>query len=230
MSDLRQPAEQPETPVDAGGEEDQALVDALLQGQESAFATLVDRYYNSMIRLAMLYVQDRAVAEEVVQETWLGVLNGLGRFERRSSLRTWLFRILTNQAKTRGKKEARTVPFSELWDTSDEAEGPSVDPSRFRPPDDPNWPGHWASGAAPSSWSGAPEEQLLSKETRDHIRKAIDSLPRAQREIIILRDVEGWSSDEVCNIFVISETNQRVLLHRARSKVRQALEEYLKKD
>ncbi len=231
MSDLHRQIEQPGPRVETKKEgDDQALLDALLRGEESAFGLLVDRYYNSMIRLAMLYVQDRTVAEEVVQETWVGVLNGLDRFERRSSLRTWIFRILTNQAKTRGKKEARTVPFSALMPEGDDAEGPSVDPSRFRPPNDPIWPGHWSATGAPASWEGAPEEQLLSKETRAHIRKALDSLPPAQREIIMLRDVEGWSSEEVCNVLVISETNQRVLLHRARSKTRQALEDYLKRD
>ena len=223
--------EAPSDPYPSEGRQDEAaLVGALLGGEESAFVTLVSLYYAPMLRLAMLFVRDREVAEEVVQETWVGVLHGLDRFERRSSLRTWVFRILTNKAKTRGKREARSVPFSALWDPDTDPEEPSVDPSRFRPPGDPNWPGHWASGAAPRSWAGIPEEQLLSQETRTHIRKAIEALPPAQREIITLRDIEGWNSEEVCNVLEITETNQRVLLHRARSKMRQALENYLKQD
>jgi RNA polymerase sigma-70 factor (ECF subfamily) len=170
-----------------------------------------------------MYVRDRAVAEEVVQETWLGVLNGLDRFEERSSLKTWIFRILTNRAKTRGKRETRSVPFSALADP-DELERPSVDPGRFRGREELFF-GQWSS--PPRPWADVPEERLLARETRERIAAAITELPPAQREVITLRDVEGWSSDEVCNALDLSETNQRVLLHRARTKVRQTLAQYL---
>jgi RNA polymerase sigma-70 factor (ECF subfamily) len=199
--------------------DEQALVELLRQRDEAAFAQLVDRYGGAMLRVASLYVGTRAVAEEVVQETWLAVLQGIDRFEQRSSLKTWLFRILTNRAKTRGARERRTVPFAAL-----EGDGPSVDPDRFRPEDDP-FPGHWQ--GYPQRWEDQPEARLVASETRAHIASAIDALPETQRTVITLRDVEGWSSEEVCNALELSETNQRVLLHRARSKVRQALEDYL---
>lgn len=200
------------------------LVEALRAGDEAAFASLLDQYHASLVRLACIYVSSRAVAEEVAQETWLGVLQGLDRFEGRSSLKTWIFRILTNRAKTRGQREARSIPFSDWTSPDTEADEPAVDPSRFRPPDDPNWPGHWA--VSPASWDDIPEQHFLSQETKAHILAAIDTLPPSQREVITLRDIEGWSSGEVCAVLAISEANQRVLLHRARSKVRQALETY----
>jgi RNA polymerase sigma-70 factor (ECF subfamily) len=204
--------------------EEQRLVELLRQRDEAAFVQLVDRYGAAMLRVASLYVGSRAVAEEVVQETWLAVLQGIDRFEQRASLKTWLFRILTNRAKTRGVREGRTVPFSALGETSDEEEGSSVDPDRFFDPDHA-FAGHWT--AYPQRWEGMPERRLLASETQACIAAAIESLPPAQRTVITMRDVEGWSSDEVCNALEISETNQRVLLHRARSKVRQALEDYL---
>ncbi len=203
------------------------LIEALRRRDEDAFAALIDRYHASLLRLAQLYVPDRAAAEEVVQETWVGVLKGIDRFEGRSSLKTWLFRILTNIAKTRGVRESRNIPFSDLWDADAEPFEPAVEAERFNPPDHPRWPGHWAE--SPLSWGEHPEERLLSRETRATIQAAIDRLPPAQREVITLRDVEGWSSEEVCNTLLISETNQRVLLHRARSKVRRALEQYFKR-
>jgi RNA polymerase sigma-70 factor (ECF subfamily) len=203
--------------------EDMLVVEALRQGDERVFEALVDRYHATLIRLARMYVRDRAVAEEVVQETWLGVLNGLDRFEARSSLKTWIFRILTNRAKTRGQRETRSVPFSALAHP-DELERPSVDPGRFRGRDELFY-GHWSS--PPRPWADVPEEQLLARETRERIAAAITELSPAQREVISLRDVEGWSSDEVCNALDLSETNQRVLLHRARTKVRQTLAQYL---
>jgi RNA polymerase sigma-70 factor (ECF subfamily) len=205
---------------------DLQLVEDLRRGDETAFASLVDQYHTSLVRLAMIYVSSRAVAEEVAQETWLGVLQGLERFEGRSSLKTWIYRILTNRAKTRGQREARNVPFSDLVNAEVEADEPSVDPSRFNPSDHPNWPDHWGPMDAPQSWDAIPEQQFLSQETKDHILQTIAILPPAQREVINLRDIEGWSSTEVCTVLGISEANQRVLLHRARSKVRRALELY----
>ena len=181
---------------------------------------LIDSYGATMLRVAQMYVRDRATAEEVVQETWLAVLNGIDRFEGRSSLKTWLFRILTNRAKTRGERDGRMVPFSSLAGAGQEDE-PSVDPDRFLGPDSPT-PGAWA--APPRAW---PEDRLLERETLDVIRMAIDMLPEAQREVILLRDIDGWSPTEVSDVLEITDGNQRVLLHRARSKVRAALEEYL---
>jgi RNA polymerase sigma-70 factor (ECF subfamily) len=200
-----------------------SLVHALRAGDERAFAELIDRLGPALLRVARFYVRDRAVAEEVVQETWLSVLEGIERFEGRSSLKTWVFRILANRAKTRAGREARTVPMSALEGAEPE-DGPSVEPERFRGPDD-RWAGHWAS--PPASWSALPENRLVSKETIDCIRSLIAALPPAQREVIALRDVEGWPSDEVCALLGLSEVNQRVLLHRARSKVRAGLERYL---
>jgi RNA polymerase sigma-70 factor (ECF subfamily) len=177
-----------------------------------------------MLRIAQLYTPSRAVAEDVVQETWLGVLQGLDRFEGRSSLKTWIFRILTNRAKTRGQRERRSIPFSALADRESEGDEPAVDPSRFRSDDD-RFAHGWAS--PPTSWEEVPEDRLLSTETLSKVDEAIALLPEMQRIVITLRDIEGWSSQEVCNFLDISETNQRVLLHRARSKVRRALEGYL---
>ena len=186
-----------------------------------AFAELIDRYGAMMLRVAQMYVRDRATAEEVVQETWLAVLNGIDRFEERSSLKTWLFRILTNRAKTRGQRDGRMVPFSALAGADPEGDEPSVDPDRFLGPDSPH-PGAWA--APPVAW---PEERLLERETLGVIEMAIDDLPEAQRDVILLRDVDGWTPMEVSDVLGITDGNQRVLLHRARSKVRAALERYM---
>jgi RNA polymerase sigma-70 factor (ECF subfamily) len=193
---------------------------ALRAGDEAAFMALVRRHHAAMVRVAQIYVSRREVAEEVVQEAWVGALRGLDRFEGRSSLKTWLFRIVTNLAKTRAAREGRTIPFSALR-TPGSVPEPAVEPERFRPPDDARWPGHWA--ARPAEW---PEQRLLETESLARIKEAIEELPDNQRAVITLRDVEGWSSDEVCNALELSETNQRVLLHRARSKVRRALERY----
>jgi RNA polymerase sigma-70 factor (ECF subfamily) len=203
--------------------EELRLVDGLRAGEEAAFAALVDRYGPAMLRLATTFVGSRAVAEEVVQETWVAVLQGVERFEGRASLKTWLFRILTNRAKTRGEREGRTVPFSSLAEAGEGGE-PSVEPDRFFGPDQ-RWTGHWTE--YPHRWHDIPEERLLSSETREVIAAAIDLLPPTQRAVIRLRDVEGFASEEVCNVLQLSETNQRVLLHRARTKVRAALEDYL---
>ena len=203
---------------------DSSLIEALRNRDESAFTSLVGRYSTALLRLAMLYVPSRAVAEEVVQETWFGVLQGIDRFEGRSSLKTWLFSILTNRAQTRGLREGRSIPFSVLWNPDHDPWEPAVEPERFLDAGHPQWPGHWAS--PPESWSRTPEENLLSQETRSILERAIAALPPAQREVITLRDIEEWSSEEVCNALGLSETNQRVLLHRARSRVRRALEGY----
>lgn len=205
--------------------DEQQLIAALRAGDESAFATLLNHYQSSMVRVAMMYVSDRAVAEDVTQETWLSVLRGLDGFEGRSSLKTWIFSILTNRAKTRAQREGRYVPLQ--WDDQDEAAEPTVSPERFNPPDHPRWPNHWSDSAMPRSWDDIPEDRFLSLETQRIIREAIEALPLAQRQVITLRDVEGWPSEEICNVLGISETNQRVLLHRARAKVRRALEQYL---
>jgi RNA polymerase sigma-70 factor, ECF subfamily len=196
------------------------LVDALRAGDETAFAALVDRYHSSLVRVARMYVRERSLAEEVAQETWLAVLNAIDRFEARSSLKTWLFRILTNRAKTRGERESRSVPFSSLGDPDD----PAVDPDRFRPEGE-QWAGGWKEPLQP--WEGDPEERLLAGETRRLLLDTIERLPTAQRAVITLRDVEGFDAADVCNVLELSDTNQRVLLHRARSSVRRALEHYL---
>lgn len=196
-----------------------ALLDGLRSGDEAVFAALVTRYGGAMLRVAQLYVRSRAVAEEVVQDAWIGVLSGSARFEGRSSLKTWIFRIVTNQAKTRAVREGRSIPFSELG-----PDEPSVDPERFRGPED-RYPGHWVTH--PSSWAGIPEDRLLASETLSLVEDTIAELPPAQAIVITMRDVEGFDAGEVCDALEISESNQRVLLHRARSKVRRALEEYL---
>ena len=200
---------------------EEKLLESLRAGDEAAFRELVREYQPSLVRVARIYVSSQATAEEVAQETWLGVLNGLDRFEGRSSLRTWIFRILTNIAKTRAVREGRTLPFSALQDPGRVPEA-AVDADRFLDPEHPRWPGHWA--LKPEAW---PEDALLAAETRKRLAEAIEALPASQRAVISLRDIEGWSSEEVRNALELSETNQRVLLHRARSKVRVALEEYL---
>ena len=205
--------------------DEQHLVDSLRAGDESAFEALIDRYHNALLRLAMFYVPSRAVAEDVVQETWLGVLQGLARFEGRSSLKTWIFRILTNRARTRGQREGRSVPFSDLATAEASTGELSVDADQFWPADHPAWANIWVS--YPRNWNELPEDRLLSRETLDRVQAAIAALPPSQREVIRLRDVEGWSSEEVCNVLEITETNQRVLLHRARAKVRREVEQYL---
>ncbi len=210
------------TPVSA--DPDVELLARLRRGDELAFRTLVERYTGTMLRVARLHVRDRQAAEEVVQETWLAVVKGLERFEERSTLKTWLFRILTNRAKTRGEHEARTVPFSALVAADVSGDDPAVDPDRFRGPHD-QYPGGWA--APPPRWETLPQERLLSRETLQRIEEAIEQLPPAQRAVIRLRDLDGWDSDEVCELLGLSHGNQRVLLHRARSKVRTALERYL---
>ena len=202
--------------------EDEALVAALCRGDADAFATLVDRHSPAMIRVAMAYVPTRATAEEAVQETWIGVMRGIDGFEGRASLKTWIFRILTNVAMRSGARERRSMPFSALAEAENTGE-PSVDPDRFLPADHELFPGHWT--IMPARWP-TPEEGLLAGETRKVITAAIAELPAAQRTVIALRDVEGWTSEEVCEALEISAGNQRILLHRARSRVRNAIESY----
>jgi RNA polymerase sigma-70 factor (ECF subfamily) len=197
------------------------LLDRLRAGDERAFEALVERCYPTMIAVALHHVRTRAVAEEVVQEAWLGVLKGLDRFEGRSSLKTWILRIVVNTAKTRGAREARAVPYSSL---AAQGEEPAVDPERFRGPDDP-FPGHWR--AYPGDWHRLPDEALTQGETLKVVIGAIEALPPAQRTVIALRDIQGCDPEEVCALLDVSEGNQRVLLHRARSKVRAALERHL---
>ncbi len=200
------------------------LLVRLRRGDERAFRMLVERYNATMLRVARLHVRDRQAAEEVVQETWLAVVTGLERFEERSTLKTWLFRILTNRAKSRGEREARSVPFSAVAQADASGDDPAVDADRFQGPNDP-YPGGWA--APPPRWETLPDERLLSQETLRVVNEAVDLLPPAQREVIRLRDIEGWDAEEVCDLLGVSHGNQRVLLHRARSKVRTALERYL---
>jgi RNA polymerase sigma-70 factor, ECF subfamily len=200
--------------------EDGSLVAAILQGDDDAFTTLIDRYHPSLIRMATLFVRDRHIAEEVAQETWIGVLRGLDRFEGRSTFRTWLFGILANQAKRRGERERRIIPFSALSQLPD-GDDPALPEERFRPPG-ADWAGWWAT--PPTAWEIAPEEAALSAEVRAELEQAIATLPPNQRAVLTLRDVEGWETREICNVLGLTPTNQRVLLHRARSRVRQELE------
>jgi RNA polymerase sigma-70 factor (ECF subfamily) len=211
--------------VEVGGPSggDAALVETLRGGDEAAFARLVDELSPALLRVATMHVPSRAVAEEVVQETWLGVINGIDSFEGRSSLKTWIFRILLNTAKTRGERERRTVPFSILRRWREEGrDEPAVDPDRFQGRRGEQ-PGAWA--RPPVEWD-APEDKLESEATRRVLLEAIAALPIRQREVITLRDIQGWPAGEARNALDISETNQRVLLHRARSKVRAALERH----
>lgn len=207
---------------DGGRGADREIIRRILSGDEAAFVSLVDAYHGRLLRLALVFVSSHAVAEEVVQETWAAVLTGLKSFEGRSSLKTWLFRILTNQAKTRGVREGRSMPFSALGDDDVGAE-PTVDPARFRQS------GRWAQPPLP--WDeDTPEKLLLRQESMELLEKAIGELPPTQRAVLTLRDVEGLDSEEVCNVLDVSDTNQRVLLHRARSKVRRVLEQYMGKE
>jgi RNA polymerase sigma-70 factor, ECF subfamily len=212
---FRRPAAPAETATLPADHRDAAVVAALLAGDEPAFESLVNRYHGAMVRVAMAYVGRREVAEEVAQETWMAVLQGLSRFQGRSSLKNWLFRILTNRAKTRGAREGRTIPMSALHGDDDEGAfgsgAESFDPS-----------GRWLSDKAEGS-ARTPERRLLDAETQEAILSAIASLPPKQRIVITMRDVEGFSSQEVRALLELSETYQRVLLHRARLRVREKL-------
>jgi RNA polymerase sigma-70 factor (ECF subfamily) len=199
--------------------DDEVLVAALRAGDEAAFTWLLDRYDRSMHRVAMSFVSSGAVADEVVQETWLGVVRGIEGFEGRSSVKTWIFRILMNVGRTRGEREQRTVPFTTAFDDDE----PSFAPERFRTTGP--YPRHWAT--PPEPWDEQPADRLLASETLAIVRAAIDRLPANQRTVISLRDIDGWTSLEVCALLDVSEANQRVLLHRARARVRQTLEDSL---
>jgi len=201
--------------------DDAGLVAALRRGDERAFAGLVDELSGPLIRLALAHVPSRAIAEEVVQDTWVGVIRGLDRFEGRSSLRTWIFQILLNNARTRGKREQRTLPFSALG-RAEEGDEPAVDADRFQGRRG-EYPGHWA--RPPAEWD-SPEVRLAGEDARRVMLDAITALPERQREVLALRDIQGYSAAEACNALELTETNQRVLLHRARSKVRAALERH----
>jgi len=223
MSDVQQRANN-EVADNAGVfTNDAYLVEALRRGDAVAFEWLIDQYHTSMVRLARLYTSSREVAEEAVQETWMGFLKGLDRYEARCSVKTWLFNILTNCAKTRGQREGRSVCFSSLSE-SEAQPGESAIPEELFRTEEP-WRDHWVSG--PRNWKETPEDCMLAGETRAFIEKAIEALPVTQRAVITLHDIDGWSPEEICNILGIMETNQRVLLHRARSRVRLALEHYL---
>lgn len=199
--------------------EDPEFLARLRAGDEACYSVLIRRYHAAMAGLAQTYVKSRDSAEEVAQDTWMAVLNGLKAFEGRSSLKTWIFSILVNKAKTRAAREGRTVLFSEMKEEGAPPE-PAVDPSRFKRS------GHWA--VPPRSWNRKTPERLLhNSEMRSFVEAALSNLPDAQRAVVILRDVEGCSSLEACNILGLSETNQRVLLHRGRSRIRAALEEKL---
>lgn len=195
-----------------------AFVERLRAGDDQAFASLVDRYYTSMLHVARGYVASKEAAEDVVQETFLGVITGIDRFEGRSSLKTWMFRILVNRAQTRGEREGRVRPFSSIGDEAT----PAVDPDRFEKTG--RWAGFWSS---PPSAEELPEASVLATELGDRLLAAIATLPETQRSVLELRDVLGFSSYEVCELLAISEVNQRVLLHRARSKARAILEGFV---
>lgn len=198
-----------------------ADLNALRSGDEQAFQSLVVRLHGPMLRLAMGYVRDRDIAEDVVQESWLTVLKNLDRFEERSTLKTWILGIALNTARSRRRKERRVLPFSSLWHRNDREErGPTVNPSRF------DASGTWKE--RPDTWSNVPESRLLSQETMQRVRDAVDMLPPMQREVLVLRDLAGMDSDEVCGMLGITAENQRVRLHRARTAVRKTLEEYLR--
>jgi RNA polymerase sigma-70 factor, ECF subfamily len=203
--------------------QDGELVEALRRGDEAAFARLTEELNGPLMRLALVHVPSRAVAEEVVQDTWLGVIRGIDRFEGRSSLRTWIFQILLNNARTRGQRERRTLPFSSLRRRGpEERDEPAVDADRFQGRRG-EYPGHWA--RPPVEWD-SPEERLAGDAARAVMLSAISKLPERQREVLALRDIQGYTAEDACNALRLTETNQRVLLHRGRSKVRAALERH----
>jgi RNA polymerase sigma-70 factor (ECF subfamily) len=196
-------------------------LEALRAGDEAAFVALIDRYHGPLYRLAMAYVRDHGVAEDVVQETWLTCLRSLDKFEGRSSLKTWIFGILINVARSRRRKESRLLPLTTLFRGDDsDSRRPTVDPDRF------GGDGMWI--APPDSWSNIPLAKVVQAETLERVKAAIEGLPLKQREVIVLRDIAGLEADEVCRLLSISAENQRVRLHRGRAAVRKMLEAYMR--
>ncbi|MGD0528637.1 MAG: sigma-70 family RNA polymerase sigma factor [Polyangiaceae bacterium] len=203
-----------DAPPPADPSSDARLVERLRAGDEAAFRRLVQQMHRGLMRVAQAFVESPSAAEEVVQETWLAVVAQIDGFEGRSSLRTWIGTILCNRARTRGVRDKRSVPFSSL----EKEDAEPVEPERFSPG------GIWS--LPPARWDDAPESLVLRKEARQAIERELTALPEAQRTVVTLRDLEGWSSEEVCNVLSISETNQRVLLHRGRQRLRGALERF----
>jgi RNA polymerase sigma-70 factor (ECF subfamily) len=203
----------------AAGLDDTELVRRVRAGDRSAFAGLVRRHGGALLRFARLFVRESSAAEEVVQDTWMAVLEGLDGFEGRASFKTWLYRILSNRARTRAVREARSVPFSALAETENDEH--AVDPERF------DAGGMWRD--PPVGWTDEnPERLALEAETRAVMEAAVQALPSAQRAVLVLRDEDGLETEEICNLLDLTVTNQRVLLHRARTRVRQALEEHMR--
>jgi RNA polymerase sigma-70 factor, ECF subfamily len=203
---------------------DGELLVGLRAGDETAFRTLVKQHHSMMRRVAMSYVKTVSVADEVVQETWLAVIRGLPRFEERSSLKTWIFRILVNRAQSRASRERRTTPFSSMAGGSEDE--PTVDPDRFI--EGGAFDGYWS--VTPTRFCELPEERLLASETRGILGRAINELPERQQQVVTLRDVEGWDAEEVCALLGVSPGNQRVLLHRARAHLRAVLEDHFREE
>ncbi len=199
-------------PRGATTDDDAELVTRLRAGDEQAFVQLVARHHAAMLRLARSFVSSSAIAEEVVQDTWLGVVRGIDGFAGRSSFKTWLFQILVNRARSTGVRERRGVTIGDAT--------PAVESARF------DGSGAWA--APPQHWAEDSDERLLAESLAERLRSALDELPPRQREVVILRDVDGLSGSEVCDVLEISEANQRVLLHRGRSQLRGALEQFVR--
>jgi RNA polymerase sigma-70 factor (ECF subfamily) len=216
---------EPLVPADPDRDREAELVAALRNGDEAAFCALVDAHHAALVRLATQYVANASVAEEVAQEAWIALVQGLERFEGRSSVKTWLFRTLLNCARNRKRKEVRSVPFSAVFDP-EEQDGPTVDPTRFRQTG--IWAGHWA--VIPRSFAQDGETQLLNGELRARVQAAIEALPASQREVLTLRDVEGFDAEEVCEVLAVSDVHQRVLLHRARARIRAEIESYVERE
>jgi RNA polymerase sigma-70 factor (ECF subfamily) len=206
------------------------LVEALSRGDEDAFCAVVERYQASLLRMARMYVSGQAVAEEVVQDTWMGFVGSLARFEKRCSVKTWLFAILVRCAARTRDRERRSIPFSAVWNTQAEPDESAVEPDRFFPSGH-RWAGIWRldrSEAVPTGWAAVPEDRLLSQELRQVVDRAVAGLPPAQREVFTLRDIEGFTTEEVGTVLEVTANHQRVLLHRARARVRRELERYLR--
>jgi RNA polymerase sigma-70 factor (ECF subfamily) len=208
-------------PPGAIADPDAEVLQRLRRGDDQAFADVVDRWSPAMLRVARAYVSNIESAQDAVQDAWLGVVRGLGTFEGRSTLRTWVFTILVNRARTRGSREARSIPMSTLLHD----DSPTVDPARFRDRHDP-YPDHWAPTGLPVQWEGQPEGRVLAGEALRQLEAALSGLPPRQRVVVTLRDVQGLTSDEACEALGITAQNQRVLLHRGRAALRQALEDY----